>query len=108
MIYNKDVVRRVEYRRLCRIYDAGIALTATSLIYLGKRIRENEEKLCDIENGDINPLSNSSTSSLKHAARAHVSPNKNPELSIYLYSTDTCNLFHPKKEFHSTFYDCLV
>ena len=38
-----------------------------------------------ISNDDINSLSNESTSSCKHAARAQVSLNKKSELSIYWY-----------------------
>ena len=44
----------------------------------------------------------------KHAARAFFSPNKNLDISEYWYSTEACNLFHPKKEFHSSIHNCLV
>ena len=60
MIYHEDVFPKVRKRRLCGRYDAGIALTATSLRYLEKRIRANEEKSCDIVNYDIKSLSNAS------------------------------------------------
>ena len=44
MLYYEDVFQKVENKRLCRIYDAGLALTATSLRYLEIYIRGNEEK----------------------------------------------------------------
>ena len=44
----------------------------------------------------------------KHAARAFFSPNKNLDISEYWYSTEACNLFHPKKEFYSSVHNCLV
>ena len=99
--------KKVEKRILYEIYDAGISLTETSLRYLEKRIRV-KKKTYYVANDYMNSLSNASTSSCKHAAQAHVSPNKNLELSIYWYSIEACNLFHPKKEFHSNVYDCLV
>ena len=87
MLQHEDVVQKVENRIFCGIYDARIALTATSLRYLEKYIQANEEKSCNISNDDINSLSNASTSSRKHVSRAHVSTNKNTELYIYWYLT---------------------
>ena len=101
ILYHEDVLQKVEKSRFCGRYDAGIARTVASLGYLEKHVRANKEKSCDIENYDINSLSNASASYLKDATRAHVSPNKNPDLSIYWYSTDACNLFHQNKYFHS-------
>ena len=63
VLYHEYAVQKLEKMRLCGIYDAGITLTETSLRYLEKHIRANEEKSCDIENDDISSLSNASTSS---------------------------------------------
>ena len=74
-----------KWKRVDYVEDAmqGLHSQQRHVRYLEKRIRTNEEKSCDIENYDINSLLYESISSSKHTARAHVLPNKKPELSIY-------------------------
>jgi len=44
----------------------------------------------------------------KRLAREFVSPNIDSSVSIYWYSADACNLFHPDKEEHVSVHTCLV
>ena len=99
MLYHEYVVPKVERRRSCGRYDAGISHTATSLRYLEKYIKANEEKSCDISNDDINSLSNASTYSRKHAARAHVSPNIKAKAFYILVFNRGMQFIPPKKIF---------
>ena len=45
---------------------------------------------------------------LANILHKHISPNKNLYLSRYWYSTEICNLFHPKKKFHSSVRDFIL
>ena len=75
--------------------------THSNVIEIFGNIYKREwRKTCDISNDDINSLYIASTSPHKHVASAHISPNKNPELYIYWYSTYACNLFQTKRYFH--------
>ena len=121
MTYHEMVVARVSRLGVfCTGGIRGIPRTALDLKEMERILHVNDgtfdttressstHSVGNNANSHSNALLPESTPSRENAARQYVSPERNKDISIYWYSTEACNTFHPKDNLHINVHDCLL